>query len=261
VKIRAKFHNQPCLDIQVDDTETGQVYYELTRRQAQLQQPFYSDTALYTPEYMITLAHQAREAFGWDWFSDTYDTSVTALLHKDLEHSIGQLGFEHIPEQYDQLLYDLHHCLHAIQHGKTQPGRSDHFQIEWLTDQSCPLPASFEFSETSSFGDLILINPYVGHNPLQVFRENDWTSITTTCRFHDRVKPGIVITQGFNCTKDAIVDEFKQHVPEFVAVHGEETIRYYSGIARIGRVTDTTALAAVLQSPGLLQLDQVEFYD
>lgn len=261
MKIRVKFHGHADLIIQVDDTETGQLYYELTRQQVQQQQPFYADTSLYTPEYMITLAQQARDAFGWDWFSSTYDTSVTARLHKDLEHSIGQLGFESVPEQYDQLLYDLHHCLHAIQHGKTQPGRDEHFQLEWFTDCSGPLPASFEFSETSSFGDLILINPYVGHNPLQVYRENDWTSIETTCRFHDRVKPGIVITQGFNCAKDVIVDAFKQHVPEFVAVHGEQKIRYYSGVARIGQVINRETFRALLQSPGVLQLDQVELYD
>jgi hypothetical protein len=261
MKITVAFHDQPELEIKVNDTETGRVYYELTRQHAQQQRPFYADTSVYTPEYMIELARQAQKAFGWDWFSETYDTSVTALLHKNLENSIGQLGFENIPEQYDQLLYDLHHCLHSIQHGKTQPGRGEHFQIEWLTDVSRPLPASFEFSETSRFGDLILINPYVGHNPLQVFRENDWTSITTTCRFHDIVKPGIVVTQGFNIRKDVIVREFKQRVPEFVAQHGEEKIRYYSGVAVVGRVTNTEAFSALLKSPGLLRLDRVEFYD
>jgi hypothetical protein len=261
MKITVKFHDQPDLDIKVNDTETGRVYYELTRQQLQQQQPFYKDTSLYTPEHMIELAHRAKEAFGWDWFSDSYDTSITARLHKDLENSVGKLGFESIPEEYDQLLYDLHHCLHSIQYGKTKPRREEHMQIEWLTDTSCPLPESFEFSEISNFGDLILINPYVGHNPLQIFRENDWTSINTTCRFHDIVKPSIVITQGFRIRKDTIVNEFKQRVPEFVARHGEEKIRYYSGVAVIGHVTNPEVFSALLTSSTLLNLDRVYCHD
>jgi hypothetical protein len=147
------------------------------------------------------------------------------------------------------------------QYGKTKPRREEHMQIEWLTDTSCPLPESFEFSEISNFGDLILINPYVGHNPLQIFRENDWTSINTTCRFHDIVKPSIVITQGFRIRKDTIVNEFKQRVPEFVARHGEEKIRYYSGVAVIGHVTNPEVFSALLTSSTLLNLDRVYCHD
>ena len=262
MKIVVKFHNQPSIEIAVNDTETGRLYFELTQQQNKLQQPFYRDTAIYTPEYMVKLAHQAKQAFGWTWFSDQYDTSVTAQLHKDLENYIGQLGFENIPEEYDTLLYDLHHCLHAIQFGKNTAERfGSHFQVEWLTDESIPLPASFEFKENSKYGDLLLINPYVGHNPLQIYMENDFTSLKTTCRFHDVIKPGIVLSNTIKITKDEIIEKFKQQAPEFVDLHGVDKIRYYAGSAVVGRAVDLDILTQVKQSINPLVLDQVEFYE
>jgi hypothetical protein len=210
---------------------------------------------------MIKLAIRAREAFGWEWLADHYDLTVTTQLHKDLEHSIGQLGFNQIPEEYDELLYDLHHCLHAIQGGKTTVDRWDNFQIEWMTDNSIPLPKSFEFTESSCYGDLILINPYVGHNPLQIYKENDFDSLSSTCRFHDIIKPGIVITGNQYTTKDEIVDKFIEQDPNFVQLHGEDKIRYYAGVARCGRVVDIKQYTQVHQFPGQLSLDRVEFHD
>lgn len=258
MRILVKFVDQPTIEIAVDDTETGRLYFDLTRKQTQ--QPFFRDTLTYTPEYMIELAHQAREAFGWSWFSDHYDISVTAQLHKDLEHSVGQLGFDQIPEQYDQLLYDLHHCLHAIQFGKDQPGRFDNFQIEWLVNDSVPLPDSFEFKDRSKPGDLLLINPYVGHNPLQIYREQDFSSLSTTCRFHDVIKPGIVLSTGQpQITKDDILAEFVRHDPAFVDLHGADRIKYYAGSAVVGHVTDITVLNQVKQSANILTLEQIEF--
>lgn len=262
MRIVVKFIDQPAIEITVNDTETGRLYFDLTRRQNEQQPPFYRDTIGYTPEYMIDLAHRASKAFGWDWFSDKYDTSVTAQLHKDLENSVGRLGFEQIPEEHDELLYDLHHCLHAIQFGKTDPGRFDNFQIEWLTDVSIPLPDSFEFKEVSQPGDLHLINPYVGHNPLQIYREDDFTSLSTTCRFHDIIKPGIVISTGApRLTKDDILAKFIEHDPDFVQLHGQDKIRYYAGSAVIGHTVDLDVLTLVKQFKNTLVLDRVEFYE
>jgi hypothetical protein len=261
MKILVEFHHYPAIEIAVDDTETGRLYFDLTRQQNSRQAAVYRDTLMYTPEYLVQLAHQAQTAFGWSWIREHYDLATTAQLHKDLENSVGQLGFENIPEQYDQLLYDLHHCLHAVQFGKTQPGRWDNFQIEWLCDKSVALPASFEFSETSQFGDLILINPYVGHNPLQIYRENDFSSLSTTCRFHDCIKPGIVLTQAGTVTKDCILEEFVKQAPDFVLLHGADKIRYYAGAAVIGHVVNLEQFAQLKQHSEQLTLNSVVFYD
>jgi len=262
MKILVKFHNQPTIEIAVDNTKTGRLYFDLTRQQNEQQQPFYRDPVVYTPEYMVELAHQAKKAFNWDWFSDQYDISITAQLHKDIENSVGQLGFAQIPREHHMLLYDLHHCLHNIQFGKKLTRRSGNFQIEWLTaTPSVPLPADFEFKESTAGGDLILINPYVGHNPLQIYHENDFTSLETTCRFHDIIKPGIVLTHAATTTKNQILTEFQRQDPEFVKLHGADKISYYAGAAVIGHVVDNKILNQVVQSKDTLMLDQVEFYE
>ena len=259
MKISVHFDQLPTVEIIVDDTETGRQYFALTKKQNEQQQPFYQDTSIYTPEYMIGLAHRAQQAFNWDWFSDQYDISKTAQLHKDLENYVGRLGFDQIPEEYDKLLYDLHHCLHAIQFGPGPVTRPDNFQIEWFTDASVALPMDFEFKESTDYGDLILINPYVGHNPLQIYRENDFTSLATTCCFHDVVKPGIVITNEEAVSKNVIVNKFRHLVPEFVELHGEDKIRYYAGAAVIGHVVDLDVFDQVKRSDSEITLIGVEF--
>lgn len=260
MKIFVKFFQQPLLSISVDDTETGRLYFDLTRKQNQIQTPYYRDTLLWTKEYMIELAQQAKQAFGWDWLDDNYDLSKTAQLHKDLENSVGKLGFESVPEKYDSLLYDLHHCLHAIQGNIQRSVRSDYFQIEWMTDNSVPLPSSFEFVPEVNFGALILLNPYVGHNPLQIYRENDFSCLSTTCKFHDKIKPGIVINNGQrHISKQTILEKFLEKDPKFVKLHGEEKIKYYSGSAVIGHVDDIDIYKAIKTSPTLLTLEYVDF--
>lgn len=260
MKISIQFYNQPILEICVDDTKTGRLFFDLSVEQAKNQKPFYRDTAVYTKEYMIELAKQARTAFGWNWLADNYDLTITAQLHKDLENYVGKLGFSQIPEEYDTLLYDLHHCLHAIQNVNTQSVRNSNLQIEYLTDNSVQLPDDFEFVEQSKYGDLILINPYVGHNPLQIYNENDFNSLSTTCCFHDIIKPGIVIAYPSNTSKNAILEKFVKKDPDFVRLHGEEKIKYYAGNAVIGRVINYTKFTQIMQADKLV-LEQVNFID
>jgi hypothetical protein len=262
MKILVKFEQQPVLAITVNDTETGRIYFDLVRNQHKMQKPYYKDSILWTNEYMIELALKAKQVFGWNWLHDNYDLSITAQLHKDLENSVGKLGFESIPEQYDSLLYDLHHCLHAIQFGPNDLLRPDNFQIEWLTDNSVPLPGSFEFVPNTNYGDLILINPYVGHNPLQIYNENDFSSLLTTCRFHNIVKPGIVLTNVQKyISKETILKKFQEEDPAFVELHGAEKIKYYSGSAVIGCVDDVKIFKHLKNIPAELVLESVEFYD
>ena len=260
MKIFLKFYNHPVLAIDVHDTETGRLYYNLTKKQNEIQECFFRDSIIYNKEYMIELAKQASDAFGWNWFSEDYDLSITATLHKDLENYIGKLSFAQIPEKYDMLLYDLHHCLHAIQNTSNYT-RSDNLQIEWMTDASLPLPKSFEFQEQCQLGDLILINPYVGHNPLQIYLENDFSNLQSTCKFHNVIKPGVVIANSVIATKDDILKMFKEKDPDFVRLHGEDKIKYYAGSAVIGRVENIKEFIKIKHSQKPLIFEYIEFND
>lgn len=258
--IRVLFNQLPALDISVNNTATGRQYYQLTKQAYNKQKPFFKDNAEWSVDRLIELASIARTELGWDWLADSYDLSTTAQLHKDLEHTVGQVGFENIPEEYDWLLYDLHHCLHGIQHSPDVL-RACNLQIEWLVDDHVPLPDDFEFSETLCRGDLILINPYVGHNPLQIYWEQDYIDLSTTCKFHDVIKPGIVLASGdFDVSKQTILNAFKQHAPEFVKQAGEDTVLYYSGSARIGSAVDKDVFEKIMNYTDKLELIAVEFH-
>jgi len=260
MKIDLYFVDQSPLSVQIDNTETGRLYYDLVKQNYANQKPFYTDNIKWTPEYLIELAHIAKQELGWDWLADEYTTDITSKLHKDLEYSVGRVGFDNMPEEYDWLLYDLHHCLHSIQFGKTQAKRTCNLQVEWLNDASKPLPKSFEFQTQASPGDAILINPYVGHNPLQLYMEDDYSDLDSTCKFHDIVKPSIVIIPcGYSVDKETILHKFKHEAPEFVSKHTAEKIKYYTGVAKIGRVTDVNEFNSIMQSESELIFDRLEF--
>ena len=101
----------------------------------------------------------------------------------------------------------------------------------------------------------------MGHNPWQIYMENDFSSLATTCRFHDIVKPGIVITTQYTATKDAILDKFITQAPDFVELHGADKIRYYAGAAVIGHVINLDQFRELKQHTDTLVLNGVEFYD
>ena len=254
--------NLPRLDITVNNTETGRLYFDLTKSQYQKTFPFYKDNAEWTLQRMVELANEAKQILGWEWLSDSYTMETAIMLHKDLEQSVGKYGFDSVPLEHHDLLYDIHHCLHAIQGGKTDSTRVCNFQLEWtITTDTIPLPSSFEFSETVNRGDLILINPYVGHNPLQLYMEQDSVDFRSTCKFHDIIRPSVVVSSfTMTKTKDELVDWMYTNDPGFVEEFGIDTIRYYSGSAVIGRVQQIEVFEEIMHYKNTLELDKVEFH-
>jgi hypothetical protein len=260
MKIKLYFKNWEPLSIVVENNTTGRLYFDLVKKHYANDDPFFKDNIKWTPEYLRELAHVAKQELGWDWLLDDYTLDVTAQLHKDLEYSVGRVGFENMPEEYDWLLYDLHHCLHSIQNGKTEPKRDCNLQLEWLSDDSIPLPSDFEFITNIKRGDLILINPYVGHNPLQLYMENDFSDLESTCKFHDKIKPAIVISSfSSTVTKQAMLNRMLIEDPAFVNKHTREKILYYSGSARIGYVENLEFFESVVESSDELVFDKLEF--
>jgi len=260
MKIKLYFEGWSPLSIDVVDTRTGRLYYDLVKKHYTLKKPFYKDNIKWTKEYLIELANIAKKELGWNWLSDDYSLDVTTQLHKDLEYSVGRVGFENMPEEYDWLLYDMHHCLHSIQNGKTNKERNCNLQLEWLTDDHIELPTEFEFVTDINRGDLILINPYVGHNPLQLYMENDASDLMSTCKFHDQIKPAIVISSFTSrVTKNEMLEWLNDNDPEFVKLHTPEKILYYSGSARIGSVDNLELFENIMHSTTELKFERLEF--
>jgi hypothetical protein len=262
-QIEIKFLNQPAILVAVDDTSTGRCYYELCHSNYLREPPMYRDRLKYTTEYMTHLADRAQQALGWHWDADTYGTDITAILHKDLERLLGQTGFDQVAQEHDELLHELHYCLHIIQFPVTVNTRQGNLQIEWFNDDGFDLPDDFEFSKTLQPGTLLLQNPHVGHGPIQMYRENDWTDVWSTCRFQDRVKPGIVISNSLpeQVNYKYILGLYEQHAPDFVRHHGRDKILHYTGHPVIGHVQDLELYQRVMSTDTVLELQEVCFHD
>lgn len=259
--MRLFFKNFDPLEISIDSNKTGDLYLDIVKRHYKEQKPHFIDNIGWSVERLIELAKIAKKELNWNWLRDNYTIDITAELHKDLEYSIGAHGFESIPEKYDWLIYELHHCLHSIQFGKTEKSRNCNLQVEWFTDDYYDLPDDFVFSQEVNFGDVILINPYVGHNPLQIYMEQDYEDLDSTVKFHDKIKPAVVISSSddFQVDKQQILNTFIENNPEFVKKHTPEKILYYTGAAKIGKVKNIDQYHSINDYPEILEFDRIEF--
>jgi hypothetical protein len=257
-----KFKNQPKLYLDIDNHTVGQQYFNLVRQNYNVTLPIFRDRKKYSIEYMYELAKKAKQLLGWEWEAEKYSIENTPLLHKDLEELAGVDGFRTVPEEYDDLLHEIHYCLHIIQYNsKSQNGRSGWLQLEWYNDQVLPLDHTFKFTIDLKFGDIKLQNPWVGHGPLQVYLEKDFTKIGQTCKFHDSIRPGInIVTEDFLPFNESeqLINTFKMHDPVFVENHGVEKILHYTGHPVVGRVRNLVDLQTIIDAP-LLEFESLEF--
>jgi hypothetical protein len=257
--IKLKFQNQPVLLLDIQDTEVGHQYQQLVKYNYSKSMPIYRDTLKYTTEYMQELGQQARTVFGWSWDEHDVTSGMAPALHKNLEELLAT-GFDLVPAEHDNLVHELHYCLHLNQHGALSKRRS-WLQIEWFNDSGFTLDRSFEFKHSLEFGEIKLQNPYVGHSPLQLYQEQDGINISQTCKFHNFVKPGINIAETTYpefTDFDGLINFINQHDPEFVQRNGVDTILHYTGYPVIGQVKNLDDLQTVVNS-GILEFESLEF--
>jgi len=255
--IRLGFYNHSELILDVEDTELGHAYCQLVQDQYQVEPPILRDELNYTVEYLDQLVEQANQQLGTNWNFDHYDLESSVEMHKTVEQMVGlhSQGFHGISENLDTLLHELHRCLHMVQESSQYQLRNTWLQVEWFNDNEFNLPDNFKFADNVKFGALRLQNPYVGHPPLKVFTDNDYTDILTTCRFHDRVKPGIVIAtrpmdlQVIHST--SYQQWWQNNAQEFINKYGMDKIMYYSGMPVVGQVRNLDALHQIINSPTL----------
>lgn len=259
-KIALKFKNYPALRLLIYDTKLGKNFVKLIKDNYANSLPTYRDRIKYNTKYMFELARQAKEAFNWQWDIPEYDLEHTTLLHKDLERLLGTTGFQDVSEQYDHLLMEMHYCLHIVQEKENIGTRQGAFQVEWFNDTGFALDSNFEFGIKKTFGDVELLNPFVGHGPVQIFHENDYTNIPQTCKFHDFVKAGIVIsTYDHTINRETILNYFQQHANEFVEKHGAEKIMSYTGFPKIGYIENLDDFKNLLAEKNVIELESMQF--
>jgi hypothetical protein len=255
-KFKIFFKNLPALDVEIQDSLTGKNYYNLLQKNYNTQMPVYRDIKKYTVEYMHELIKQAKTDLGWDWSEySPNDYKVSTKFHKDIEVLLKE-GFNNVAAENDNLLHEIHLCLHVLSNTGT-----DLIQIEWFNDDLIPIDDSFQFQRFLNFGDLSLQYPFVGSSPLQLYIEKDYTNISQTCKFHSAIKPGINI---FTCSytkftnHQELLNDIKQHDYKFYNLHGPDKILRYTGYPVIGKIINLNTLMSI-RSQTTLEFEKLEF--
>ena len=262
--ITVLFKQQPALHIELFPTTAAQLWKDLFSQNYQREFPIFRDMMKYSWEYLESLIEQVNQTCGWNFPSRVHTLDDTLDLHKHIETTL-QPGYHTVPQSWHHMLDELHFALHKIQQGDMEyrPHRGYFLQLEWFNGDVVPLPDDFEFTSPTSFGSLRLQNVYVGHTPLMIYQQNDWSKVSQTCRFHDAIKPGLHIMCASPPPGEREYDPVHYHhtwmerAPEFVEEHGWERIRYYTGHPLIGRVINTDALAQIYTCPQVLELQEV----
>ena len=241
------FQNHNPLAIDLEESETARLYLEVLRRNLEKEAPIWRDLLKYDMKYFKELCWQVKETLGWDWDMANFEPSHTVRFHKDIENSLlKENSFDNIPGEHQQLIHEIHHCLHAIEVKDAGFPRGNFLQFEWFNGDYEEMPYDKKFKINPEFGDIILQNPYVGHPPLQCYRFNDYQQIERTCAFQDRIKPALKIGLANHPNLQFNKDHYKtwwiKKCPGFVDKHGMDTILRYTGWPVIGKVRDTDYL-------------------
>lgn len=263
---KVKFQNHEAMILDIHNTVLGHEYCGLVRKNYQAELPVFRDRIKYNDALMLKLAEQAKQQLGWNWARDYYDHTVTPLLHKDLEQLLSQQGFLATSSETDHLLHELHYCLHVVQNqSKHNAQRSGMLQLEWFNDDGFALPADFEFVSHYPIGSVRLQNPYVGHGPVQMYLEQDFYNVQSTCKFPNFVKPGVLVAlnPGRHITesvKKDIMDKFTQADAEFTEIN-RYNIQRFSGYGIIGQVRNIETVLEIRNDPEELIFEGIEFDD
>lgn len=255
------FKDLPVLTAELEDSVTGKNYYNLLYKNYNSQMPILRDPAKYTVEYMSSLVKQANHKLGWNWDYKAGDHEVAARLHKDIEVLLEK-GFDSIPADCDELVHEIHQCLHLLNEGRNHSVlRQDWLQIEWYNDNTIPIDDSFKFQDSTTFGDIKLQYPFVGASPLQLYIEKDYQKISQTCKFHSVIRPGInIVINNFKkfTEHQKLLDDIKKNDDTFYHLHGPEKILRYTGYPVIGKVTNLDDLMYIVKQP-ILEFEKIEF--
>lgn len=259
MELGVKFKGFPMLECEIHSTDLGRAYFNLVKQNYTYQSPVYRDRLKFTKDYVQSLAHQANDYFGWQWSLSDLNLSETTIMHKDIETLVGT-DFSNVPEYLDNVIHDLHYGLHLLQ-DNTPLNRLGWMQIEWYNDNGFESD-DVQFKLGMEVGDLRLQNPFVGHGPLQIYLENDYSKISQTCKFHNFVRPGInIATLKYNdfTAQEDLIAKFKQADPVFVEEHGVEKIVSYTGYPVIGKTLNVDVLNDIIEYPNVLEFQSLEF--
>ena len=259
--IQLKFKNFDVLELKIESTETATTFFNFFKMNLIDSLPICKDPLEYDWRMFEQLVDKVVTAFGWNWTYNDIKQADLVSWHKDLESCLEKTGeMDEIPAALRQLVIDTHFCLHRLQTIHEQKELRHRIQIEWYTSDRRLMPEDVIFKRNIGFGDVILQNPYVGHDPITCFFQDDYKNISRTCAFHDIMTPGFFIQLKDSPWTPGIeknyINWYEQKCADFVDKVGLQTIMEYTGYPVVGKVVNLGLLQKI-QNSNYLKLENV----
>lgn len=255
--IELKFKNFDSLQLKMQSTDTAKTFFNFFKRHLKKNLPQCRDPLDYDWNFFQQLVDKVVKDLGWKWTYTDIKKSDLVSWHKDLERCLEKSGeMNALPVEHHQLIIDAHCCLHRVQSLQQQKNSREKIQIEWFTPDRRLVPENTYYKRDIGFGDVVLQNPYVGHDPLTCFFQDDYKNISRTCAFHDIMTPGFFIqfknSEWSKKIENNYINWFQTKCADFVKKVGLDTILKYTGYPVVGKVSNLDALQKIQNADKLI---------
>ena len=255
--IECKFQNFDVLQLKIKSTETAKTFFNFFQRHLKKDLPQCRDPLDYDWSMFQTLVDKVVRDLGWRWVYTDIKQADLVSWHKDLELCLEKTGeMDNIPVEHHQLIIDAHYCLHRVQSLQQYRNSREKIQIEWFTPDRRFVPEDADYKRDIGFGDVVLQNPYVGHDPVTCYFQDDYKNISRTCAFHDIMTPGFFIQFKNSDWSTRIENDYKNwfqtKCADFVKKVGMDTILKYTGYPVVGKVTNLDTLQKIQNASELI---------
>lgn len=189
-KINLGFNNEYNITVDLQDTPTVETFLQLHKELGNPPDRINNRVGINLQTFAED-CRKAKEILGFNWDLELCNQDNYNLMHKDLERVYMETGFAGFSRETVDLLTDIHTSLHVIEsQADPEKGETDRFDIQmmWVTNNiRKPFPEKIKFSRTLNYGDVYLVYPYVGKDPLTCLYNNDNDSLSMTCKIHNMV--------------------------------------------------------------------------
>lgn len=187
---------------------------------------------------------------------------ILNMLHKDVEIMQGINKCQGMSHEQQQLLCDMHDCLHGLESIKNISEFYKHkprpfLPFRYYSDQELPLiPEPVKFKRQFDPGEIKLGFGYVGKEPMDCLLHNDNSMLQQTCKVIDRISlswflnvteyPWYKWSDSPNWPLDvdqALTAWYAENQTDMEALgYSLEKIINHSGFCTVGKITDLQVL-------------------
>jgi hypothetical protein len=189
-KINLGFNNEYNITVDLYDNPTVETFLKIHKKLRNFPDRINNRVGVNLQTFSQD-CRRAKEILGFNWDLELCNQDNYNRMHKDLERVYMETGFVGFSKEIVDLLTDIHNNLHVIESQvDPQKGETERFDIQmtWVrNNMRKPFPEKVKFSRTLNYGDVYLVYPHVGKDPLTCLYNNDNDILSMTCKIHNMI--------------------------------------------------------------------------